>query len=519
MPKRSPGGSSRAAEKYHPLALSKGQEVVFLKRGNLVTTDTVNPTARVTIEKALTYEKLVYERGGRGRKTQMLPTEIECFGYIDDDYGKLPRRLLMTAGWLDKVQQALRDAGLHTRVIVKQPHPRPEVFQPQWDRLRGIELRWKQDEVLSTLMQHEFGRIECPTGYGKSWMIAALCQILPKARFHITTHAKDVIQQLYFDLSKKIMDVGLKTGDMRRNLSARVMCFSGKSLKHGAYQADILIVDECHEFATDDYMSEVQRYRSSRVWGFSASQNLRNDKADFELEGLFGPIRYTIRYQDAEANQVVVPIKVKWYDVVMSRNPAEGLTGTAKERKGIWRNRYRNQIIAKAAREFDDDEQVLIVVNTIEHAIFLKRELPEFQLCYSEEGMEAQDRAKFIRWKLIDKDEPVMTTQRRYAMKKAFSSGRLKKVIATGVWNRGVDFRNLSVVIRADAKGSAVADTQIPGRVARIADGKSTGIVVDFRDQFDSGFRQKASSRKRNYISRGWEQILPDPPSQRRAVL
>jgi hypothetical protein len=42
-----------------------------------------------------------------------------------------------------------------------------------------------------------------------------------------------------------------------------------------------------------------------------------------------------------------------------------------KERYGIWRFDKRNQAIADAANLFDEDEQVLITVKTIDHALHL----------------------------------------------------------------------------------------------------------------------------------------------------
>jgi Ni/Co efflux regulator RcnB len=59
-------------------------------------------------------------------------------------------------------------------------------------------------------------------------------------------------------------------------------------------------------------------------------------------------------------------------------------------------------------------------------------------------------------------------------------------------------------------------DTQAPGRVARIhhESGKQTGVVYDFQDHFDRGFKTKSQTRYRNYDKKGWEQIKLDPPGE-----
>ena len=72
-----------------------------------------------------------------------------------------------------------------------------------------------------------------------------------------------------------------------------------------------------------------------------------------------------------------------------------------------------------------------------------------------------------------------------------------------------MNFTLLNVLNRADAGGSPIMDTQIPGRTARISAGKEVGIVRDYRDQFNTGFKRKASNRYTNYAGHGWTQVLP----------
>ena len=116
---------------------------------------------------------------------------------------------------------------------------------------------------------------------------------------------------------------------------------------------------------------------------------------------------------------------------------------------------------------------------------------------------------RYIEAGLLPDDEPAMTIQRRIDLTKAFERGELKKVIVTTVWNAGVDFRHLSILIRGDAGGSAINDTQIPGRTSRVLEGKKVSVIHDYLDQFDRGFHQIAMSRRRNYEKHGWKQIMP----------
>ena len=102
-----------------------------------------------------------------------------------------------------------------------------------------------------------------------------------------------------------------------------------------------------------------------------------------------------------------------------------------------------------------------------------------------------------------------MDLKRRIWLTKQFERGELKKAICTTVWNVGVSFNALEVLIRADAGGSPINDVQIPGRVSRISEGKECGIVHDYLDQFNSGFKRRAKNRSKSYKENNWEQSFP----------
>jgi superfamily II DNA or RNA helicase len=214
-------------------------------------------------------------------------------------------------------------------------------------------------------------------------------------------------------------------------------------------------------------------------------------------------------YQEAVAHGLVLPVKVEWIDVRMDKNPCEFKKETAKERHGIWRNVHRNMLIAEKANQFSDDDQVLILVRTLEHAVFLKQELPNFKLCYDK--MDSEVYNSLIKKEMLNElDEPIMTSSARDQMSKDFEAGILKKVIATDVWSTGVDFPQLSVLIRADARASEIMDVQAPGRVVRRHDesGKDHGLVIDCMDYFDQAFLRRSQERRKTYIRQGWEQAL-----------
>lgn len=500
------------------------KKLVATRDGNLLFFRQPSPRLRRILHNLLTYWRTSYARSPRTRDMQMQRIPVQCYAeYSATDTS--PPQLVTPAGYLWHLAEQLRAFG-YKLAVRDRPWPKNmDVYKPDWSRVEGVEWRYQQRETLEAIATNVMGRIRWPTGAGKSFLISQLCKQYPNARIDITTNSLDVITDLYRNVSKACTRVALITGSGPRMRPSRINCVSGKSLHHMDGNADFLLVDEAHEWATDDAQERLSRYRYAKTFLFSANPvGDRSDGADFELIGTAGRELSVISYADAVKHKMVVPMEVRWYSCVMSQNPCEGVTnGVAKKRRGFWRNGKRNRMIQQIAQEFTDDDQVLIVVDTIEHAMQLKKLLPEFTLCYGQ-GLSREDRKTYERTGCIGVHEPMMDAVRRQRIKRRFEDGRLKKVIATGVWNRGVDFRNLSVLIRADGKNSRIADTQIPGRVSRTRkDGKvKTGIVIDFVDVFDESFAQRSAQRRRCYARHGWTQIgmqLIDGKSSQRRTL
>ena len=451
-------------------------------------------------------------RGDGSSSVEVIPRDM----YILDHKG----RIATVWGLYHRIQRRLSKCGFDTTIKDLDPHPRPEVFVPRWERLydprRGITLKPGQERFLMKFMSHPCGRFDCPPGFGKSFMIGLIAILLPKARIDVVTRRVPVLRdRIYPEICQMTPSVGI-VGGGKKIKDRRVMLYSAGSLHHAEGDADIVIADECHEIASDSVAEKMSVYQQSRCFGLSATHDMRLDNKDLRVEGMFGPVIYRMSYQQAQKHKLVVPIEVKWTDVIMNVNPAgEYDNSVEKKRHGIWKNHVRNRLIADDALQYDDDTQVLITCETISHMVYLNKLLPDFQLVYAENGMSALNRRDYIKRGLLPRDFPPMTTERRMSMTKDFESGKLKKVICNTVWNVGVNFTQLNVLIRADGGGSPINDVQIPGRASRTHDGKTSSIIHDYTDKFDSGFRRKALNRERMYKKQGWTQVKPDPTKGR----
>lgn len=494
------------------------EPVCLFLAGNTLRVFPLSPDVRELLQGVLQYTRRQHlvtykqkmENGGRN----ILMKVINCFVVT-----KMQSRLalLTNAGYLPRIRRTLEAAGYPVEVQDLQPEATNR-FEPDWAQLEDFEFRYKQREAIEAMVNNTRGRIWWATGAGKGWILPPFCLLMRHAKIAITTKYLSVLETNYNRLRARLPDVGIYHG-ARKRPGRRVMCYSAGCLNHAAkyFQPDIIIADEVHELATDRMFAAFAKFPAARMYGLSANDGDRFDGADFELEGVFGEVISELSYPEAQAHGMVSPIQVRWQRARFD-NPVETVRGgVALWRWGIWRNTARNRLIAKVARDHNED-QVLIACQTLEHACFLKQLLPEFELCYSPNDAYEDRLEQYRNWGLLGRDEQLITAGKMRWLRARFESGKLRKVIATSVWNRGVSFDSLSVLVRADGTGDAISDTQLPGRLARLGEDKSYAILYDFTDEFDRRFdirTGKAAIRRRNYAKKHWSQQFPDDCDQK----
>ena len=451
-------------------------------------------------------------------KTKINPVTGQRIYYETKDY-KLFRveagKIIILSGYLARMVRRLKKLDCPFLFVDSSPaRKRPDCYTPQWDNLAGrISFRPRQEECLQIISKAPCGVIKAVTGFGKTTLIGAAALLFPTARIDVVTKSVDVAERIVRSLKRLVPRVG-RIGDGWKQRE-RVTVITAGSLQHADGDADFLFADEVHQLATINFSTTLaSRYRNSRNFGMSATPYSRMDNAHAVLEPLFGPMVFDLPYQQAVELGLVVPVRVSWLPVRLSHNPAERYSHrVARKRHGIWTNYERNRMIADAVLAYPEDHQILILVETIEHAVHLGLHLPEFQLVYGQ--MAPKDYVAYKRNKLLPADYKPLNEGVKHKMRSQFESGELRRVIATDVWATGVDFEQLNVLVRADDRDSDIADVQGPGRVSRLytaPDGsqKEYGEVVDCMDIFDSTFYRKSMGRKKSYASLGWEQNWND---------
>lgn len=464
--------------------------------------------------------------------------------------------VLTYPGFTDKVCEYMRLHHPDAKVIDGRS-PLPE---PAYDNLQP--LRGRQDEALATLLSYHNGILKMPTGSGKSFLIGQLLRLFPESRTLITTPSLSILDDLFRRCCEAVEDLGICVGmhsskrktdsqklakvPARSRTEPTVMVMSTGSLPNiDPDWPDILLFDEVHEAATGSRGPILVPFLGCRMYGFSATPFGRPDGADAETEAFFGPVRYAVEYREGVTSDMVVPIHVTMLRVVVRDFP-EYSADHMRQRFGYWLNEARNNAAMRYVHaHYTDDDQVLFLVRTVEHAVVLQ-ELTGYPICYSsitpstwlnlhknghrplytpEELQQVNDWVvqqrsaepprtfrsvrKAVETAFLEGAVPCEAFLRECkcdvnAFKDAFREGGLHRLIATTVFKQGVDFPRLNCLVRMDGMTGSIPSIQIGGRTSRKNDGKESGEVVDFLDDYGDYYLGRSYTRRTEYEKAGW---------------
>lgn len=420
-------------------------------------------------------------------------------------------RLIAPHGLTSRVMSYLKSINIPYVYQDDDPIVLPDPDYTQLGSLRDAG----QMQSLIAIVTHDHGIINLPTAYGKSTMIGELISIWPTVPFLIVAPGVQVARTLVdYLIKRKPLDVGL-VGDGQFDIRRVTVCTIQSLLRLEEKLNDfrVLIYDEVYTAAAPSAAAAICRVRRARMYGLAASPFSRDDGRNLVTEALFGPIIYSMTYQAGVDVGAISPIVVL---VVSTDHASPGAISSpsivVQKRHCYWRNERRNHRIAEsvalAAQHLNkpvDDLQILITCETLEHALELKRVCPDFVVCHS--GGVDKSRAKKLEKRGLDATSLGLTQEHLVRLRKEFEDGTLKHVIATPVWRSGVNFRKLSVEIRADGVVSTTDNVQKPGRLSRLHDDKQFGLLVDFTDGFSEWAAARTRKRLAVYRRHGWKII------------
>lgn len=381
-------------------------------------------------------------------------------------------------------------------------------LMPDLNAVANTSWRDNQRLIIDDILTHTTGQYVASTGAGKSYTIQKICKVFPRARILISTYSATVLSQLYEDVTADgDIDAGIYSSQAKDPAGRVLFCSLGCLHKFSDRLWDIFILDEKHECATLERTQQLLQIKSRCSYAFSANHNQRKDQADFWLNATFGENRVQVPYKEVVADGDIVPVEIQWENVKGNQAIAKlDARHPAFERLAYWANDSRNLQIAELVEKYKQGHQVLVYVQTVEHAYKL-RMLLDCPVAHAKLGHERWQELKLQG--LVKHDESNPSKKDLDLLRKRFASGDIRLAICNSVWKRGINFPQLEYLIRADSSSSEHDATQITGRVNRKcpAIGKTKGVVIALKDSFNDAALRRSFNNKKNYDKIGYKQI------------
>lgn len=388
-----------------------------------------------------------------------------------------------STGLLDRVCNILTQNNVQYQI--QDLRVRPQVQQPI---PTNTTLRQDQEDVVNTCINSIRGIVALPTGWGKSFsQIELVCRLnLPTV---IVVHKLDIMQQ-FIDWFKDragidVGQVGNGIIEPKRITVAMIQTlanafkikskdFKSETIDAKGYsqiytmctQAQVLITDELHCMTDGTVWSKVfARFPNTYYrWGFSATPYKRLS-GELLSGSIYGPVIAKESYLDCiKKGYLTKP------EVLIYRYKQQGLPWGVKYQQAykerIVENEDRNLLICKIALDyFNKGKKTFIAVTHLNHGRLLKQML---------ETVVGKGNVIFA--------EGSTSLEKRQEGIKDFENGG-KILIATSIYNEGVNIKSMDVLINARCSLSQTTFLQTIGRCLRLASGKDIATIIDIQDQ------------------------------------
>ena len=371
--------------------------------------------------------------------------------------------------------------------------------------LNGIVLRDHQVKACRAMLRKKQGVLWASTNSGKTaCAIAVLKALNLKSLFLVK--GKDLVIQTYDRFKKRLgeEDVGIITAnkwDVKQfnvastdTLSRRLSPPAGRVGKNTAKNKkmvedlltsmDVLIVDECHQLASDGAYNVAKTCTAPYRYGLSGTPFKRGDKQDLKLIAMTGEVCYKISNKEMIEDGVSVPTEIKLVDVEFPKLTAP-LDYVDAYELGISSNEYRNRMICEITEGYyNSGKHVLIIVKNIEHG----HRLDELLYAFREDA--------FVPHTFIHGTTPM---EERTEAIEGFRNGVTKVMIASSILDQGIDIPSIDVIIFACGGNSQIRAIQRIGRGLRLNDNKDKLVIVDFTDRTNKYLARHSIDRIKTY--------------------
>jgi superfamily II DNA or RNA helicase len=345
--------------------------------------------------------------------------------------------------------------------------------------LKGIKFYDYQKKAIEGFLKAKKGICKAPTGAGKTLIAIAITKALQVPTLFLT-HRVDLLRQTANRYASSMPEIKNNIGIIQSsNFEPRMLTFATVQTLYNMLKKDydeteallrqyqLVIVDEAHRCSAKQFYLPVMacKYAYYKL-ALTATPFMKEDVgSDMQLYGLFGDVFVDITIEELINSGVLAKPFFKFIPI-----NSESITWATNWRDiyeyGIIHNEERNNKITEYARQLIDDlgKKILIIVNEVAHGKILLEKL--------------QNNGHNVRY--LDGSN---TTYERERALKDIEKGRLDAIIATNIFDEGIDVKSISGVILGAGTKAAPALFQRTGRAIRKKETENYAIIIDFIDK------------------------------------
>lgn len=342
-----------------------------------------------------------------------------------------------------------------------------------------IKLRYYQEEAINSAIKNDNGILVCPTGTGKSVIIAGICQKI-KEPILILQPSKEILEQNFEKIkSFTAEDLGIYSASKGKKEINRITLATIGSIKdiEQFKHFKIILIDECHLVRSDagKYCDFINEVKPTKIIGLTATPyRLKSWSGGYSWKFLhrtrpkiFNNIIYNYQIKQAFKDKFLCPLEYfKFdYDLTKLRQTKMDYTEDSVVEYNESINIYEtiiNIIKTNISRKY-----FLVFATTINEAnkicnLLLKENINGYYVSSNN------------------------TRKEREEILNNFISGKVKFIINVGVLTTGFDFPELDCIILARPTKSLSLYYQMVGRGVRIAKDKNKCQVFDLCNNYET---------------------------------
>jgi len=348
-----------------------------------------------------------------------------------------------------------------------------------------------QDKTIKKMIEKKRAIIKAPTASGKTLIMAGLVKALFGRKMVLLFNAKQLLTQTYdFLNSFGIPNLGICYSE--GFIEGDIMLSTVQSIEKildTHLDAEVLMVDECHEFANGKTtVAAIQSFpQANHRYGFTATPPKQKISL-FNLEGGLGPVYSVATTEElVDKGKLTKPI-IQIIERSSSNDDDENLSYSEIYDTYIVNNIERNNTIKEITddiKEKNERARILILTKSLDHGRALENLLG--------------GQCEFL--------EGANSIQERYKAISRFRRHRGPSVlIGTKILQTGVNIEEITHFINARGMKSEIATLQALGRALRKHETKDKVFIYDFFDQ-ERYLLDHSRERKKHYKGEGHEVI------------